>query len=148
MKVLISLFISLTPLFAKNIYFVQNSPDIQELEAKIISQIAKTFIDKPKIFISGAQEELIFYFSGNLTVEKDCNNANFIYIKKDSDFDINNCEHENKIIFTDNKHIFRKNEYIFGAFYWFKSRPNVQISSKKAKSLDIKIPADYLKFVD
>jgi len=148
MKIFIILLISLFPLFSKNIYFVQSSSNIQELEAKIVSQIATTFIDKPKIFISGAEEKLIFYFSKNLTIEKNCNNADFIYIKKGSNVDINNCIHKNKIIFTDDKHTFKNNKNIFGAFYWFKSRPNVKISSKKAKSLGLKIPEDYLKFLD
>ena len=148
MKVLIILLISLLPLFSKNIYFAQNCTDINELEAKIISQIAQTSFKEPKIFIAESEEKLTSYFSKNLTVEQNCNNADFIYIKKGSQFDINSCEIRNKIIFTDDKNIFKKNEDIFGAFYWFKSRPNVKLSSKKAKALGIEIPDDYLKFVD
>ena len=135
MKILIALFLSLLPLFSKNIYFIQDCSNINELEAKIISQIAQTFLKEPKIFIAEAEEKISPYFSKDLSIEINCNNANFIYIKKGSQFDINSCEHKN-------------NEDIFGAFYWFKSRPNVKLSSKKAKSLDIEIPDDYLKFVD
>jgi hypothetical protein len=148
MKILIALFLSLLPLFSKNIYFIQDCSNINELEAKIISQIAQTFLKEPKIFIAEAEEKISPYFSKDLSIEINCNNANFIYIKKGSQFDINSCEHKNKIIFTNDKYIFKNNEDIFGAFYWFKSRPNVKLSSKKAKSLDIEIPDDYLKFVD
>lgn len=148
MKILFLLLITLLPLFSKSIYFVQSSSNTDELEAKIVSQVAKSFLNVPNVYIAGAEGRLTIYFSNNLNVEPDCNKANFIYIKKGSKFDINTCEYQNKIIFTDDKHTFKKNENIFGAFFWFKSRPNVQISSKKAKALGIDIPSDYLKFMD
>lgn len=147
-KIITLIFVLFTSLYSENIYFSQNSLNTKEIEAKIISKIASDLLTNPKVYIIGDNEELGKFFTENIEIASNCNDANFIYIKKNSNFDINECHNKNIIFFTDDKYEFKENKYIFGAFFWLKSRPNVRISSNKAKELDISIPASYLKFVD
>lgn len=134
------------PLVSKNIYLPQNSSNIIELEAKIVSQIAKAFVFDPKIYIIGSNEQLNSFFSLYSKLSSSCEDANFIYIK--NELDINKCKNKRKFFFTDNKKTYKKNSDILGAFFWFKSRPNIKISSSRARKYNLIIPSDYKRFVD
>lgn len=147
MKYIIILFILVSTLFSESIYFSQNALNTVELEAKIISKIATDLLNEPKMCIIGNLKCPEKYISKNIKIYENCEKANFVYLKKGSD--IKELKHldKNKIFFTDDKHKFKETNDFFGAFYWFKSRPNVRISSQKAIELNIKIPDNYSKFV-
>ncbi len=150
MKLITTLLLCFLPLMSKNIYFTQSSSSIDELEAKIISQIANAFLHKPQIYIVGRNTQLSKYLAKYSNVKSSCHEANFVYIKKTSkDFKaLDKCDKTNTVFFTDDKNKFKKNLNIIGAFFWLKSRPNVQLSLKRAQKLKIKIPENYSKFVD
>lgn len=150
MKLLITLLLCFLPLMSKNIYFTQSSSSIDELEAKIITQIANAFLYKPQIYVIGGDIQLAKYLAKYSNLKLNCSEANFVYIKKASkDMTVlDKCTNANTIFFTDDKNNFKRNPNIIGAFFWLKSRPNVKLSLKRAQKLNIKIPKNYFKFVD
>lgn len=150
MKLFFFILLFISPLISKNIYLIQSSSNIDELEAKIISQVASAFIKNPKIYISGGNLQLNSFLKKYSKVEYNCEEANFVYIKKDSNENLNisRCSVKKRVLFTDDKNIFKNNQNVIGAFYWFKSRPNIVLSSNRTKQLNMVIPTSYERFVD
>lgn len=109
MKYIIILFILVSTLFSESIYFSQNALNTVELEAKIISKIATDLLNEPKMCIIGNLKCPEKYISKNIKIYENCEKANFVYLKKGSD--IKELKHldKNKIFFTDDKGLIKKN---------------------------------------
>ena len=131
-------------------YLIDNYDDEIELEAKIISNIAKASIkDEIKLyipFISSVEKDV---YSKFINLVDNCNAANFVFIKKDIKIDsICKKEDVNKFIFTNNYEKLLKNNRYLGAFFWNKSRPNITFVKNRLENNNIKLALNYEKFIE
>jgi hypothetical protein len=131
-------------------YLVDNYDEEVELEAKIISNIAKSSIkDEIKLYIPNISNLERDAYSKFINLVDNCEDANFIFLKKD--IKINSlCKNDNsnKLIFTDNyEKLLNDNRYL-GAFFWNKSRPNITFVKNRLENKKIKLSLDYEKFIE
>lgn len=100
-------------------YLIDNYDDEIELEAKIISNIAKASIkDEIKLYIPSISNMERDIYSKFINLVDNCNAANFVFIKKDIKIDsICKKEDVNKFIFTNNYEKLLKNNRYLGAFF-------------------------------
>ena len=100
-------------------YLIDNYVDEIELEAKIISNIAKASIkDEIKLYITSISNMERDIYSKFINLVDNCNAANFVFIKKDIKIDsICKKEDVNKFIFTNNYEKLLKNNRYLGAFF-------------------------------
>ncbi len=120
-----------------------------ELEAKIISNIAKNLIpkkDKLSIFIPEITDLEKSIYSEPFYIVNNCNDADFIYLRNNSDLE--SCNIHNKIYFTNNYDSLLKNDKFIGAFFWSKSRPNIVFVKNRLNKNNIKLPEIYEKFIE
>lgn len=122
---------------------------IGELEAKIVAQIAVDILQKDvNIFVVGESRDFAVLNLNGFRVTKNCQEANFIFISKESVNDINLCENRKAIHFTNSRELFNKNKEFIGLFYWFKSRPNITFSSKRLEAKLTVLPKSYEQFIE
>ncbi|MBU0925015.1 hypothetical protein KKG81_09030 [bacterium] len=131
-------------------YLVDNYDKEIEIEAKIISNIAKSSIkDEIKLYIPNISNLERNAYSKFINLVDNCEDANFIFLKKD--MKINSlCKNDNsnKLIFTDNyEKLLNDNRYL-GAFFWNKSRPNITFVKNRLENKKIKLSLDYEKFIE
>jgi hypothetical protein len=131
-------------------YLVDNYDKEIEIEAKIISNIAKSSIkDEIKLYIPNISNLERDAYSKFINLVDNCEDANFIFLKKD--IKINSlCKNDNsnKLIFTDNyEKLLNDNRYL-GAFFWNKSRPNITFVKNRLENKKIKLSLDYEKFIE
>ena len=121
-----------------------------ELEAKIISNIAqnlKTGKEKIALFIPEITETERNIYSGFFSIVNSCNDADFIFIKKEKE-NIPLCDDNKKIFFTNSYDSLLKNKRFIGAFFWSKSRPNIVFIKNRLIENSIELPQMYDKFVE
>lgn len=131
-------------------YLVDNYDEEVEIEAKIISNIAKSSIkDEIKLYIPNISNLERNAYLKFINLVDNCEDANFIFLKKD--MKINSlCKNDNsnKLIFTDNyEKLLNDNRYL-GAFFWNKSRPNITFVKNRLENKKIKLSLDYEKFIE
>ena len=150
MKFIIFLLIISSFLNAEQYTFLVNKYDKEvELEAKIISNIATSSIkENIKLYIPEISNMEKDVYSKVFTLTDSCDDANFIFIKRN--VDINSlCKNENKKLFFTNNYekLLEDNRYL-GAFFWNKSRPNITFIKSRLEKQKIELPNDYDKFVE
>ncbi|AXX92760.1 hypothetical protein CPU12_02715 [Malaciobacter molluscorum LMG 25693] len=151
MKILL-LILSLTSLLMSQQYtfLVNKYNKAIELEAKIISTIAHLSINKKediKLYIpeiSSVESEI---YSKLFVLSKSCEDADFVYIKKDFD-EITKCKNRKAIFFTNNYKKLLNNNIFIGAFFWSKSRPNIVFIKNRLMTKHILLPNTYQKFIE
>lgn len=151
MKIIIVLISLISFSFSNQYTFLVDKYDKEmELEAKIILNIAKASIkDEIKLFIPKISNIEIDIYSQFFTLVNSCNNANFIFIKGNFDLD-KSCEDKvsNQLVFTNNYKKLLKNDRYVGALFWNKSRPNIIFVKDRLLAKNIKLSADYEKFIE
>lgn len=121
-----------------------------ELEAKIISKIAKETIKEKniKIYIPKAKENDRQIYSKYLKVVNNCSEADFIFIK----YSVSKipCINSNskKIYFTNNYQILLEKQNFIGAFFWSKSRPNITFIKQRLDNAKLVLPKSYSQFIE
>ncbi|WP_368030004.1 hypothetical protein [Arcobacter sp. s6] len=133
----------------QQIYLVEKYNENIELEAKIISNIAKASIqDKIKLYIPNISIKEKEIYSLFFTLADNCNDANFIFTKNEikiNDLCNNNI---NKLFITNDYKKLLKDEKYVGAFYWTKSRPNITFIKNRLENQNIHLSDAYEKFVE
>lgn len=144
---LIYLFSTLFLIAQESPFSLRKKDTVGELEAKIVTQIAADVLCKNvTLYVSGEAKDFIPFCVENIKITKDCQEANFIFVSKQSESEP--CENKKAIHFTDNKELFDKNRDFIGLFYWFKSRPNIIFSSKRLEKRLIMLPKSYEQFIE
>lgn len=133
----------------EQIYLVEKYNKKIELEAKIISNIAKTSIPyEIKLYIPDISEEEKEIYSSFFTLVNNCMDANFIFAKNEIKTDILCTNNTNKLFITNDYEKLLKNKIYLGAFFWNKSRPNIVFIKNRLVNKDINLSAYYDKFVE
>ena len=118
-----------------------------ELESKIISKIAKSLISAEIIlYIPEITENEISIYSKLFKMGKNCDEANFVFVKKNINND--SCKLENKLYFTNNYKKLLLNKKYFGAFFWSKRRPNIVFIKNRLDKLSVSLPNSYQQFIE
>lgn len=149
MKKLLLLLTLTSVLLAKQYTFLVDDYDKElELEAKIIFNIATSSSQKPvRLFIpnmSVAEEKA---FARYFTISNDCENANFVYVKKSVEID-HKCYNKKRLFFTNNYEKLLSDTKFYGAFFWNKSRPNIVFIKNRLTKDNIQLPNTYQKYVE
>ncbi len=149
MRYLLILFILFTTLYSKNYtYLVDKYTKETELEAKIITKIAKDILHNKeiKLYIPNMKPMDKEIYSRDINVVDSCEKANFVFIKSNSEID---CPNGTKVyFFTNNYRKLIKNENYIGAFFWSKSRPNIVFVENRLSKNNINLPKEYEQFVE
>ncbi|MDD5157766.1 hypothetical protein [Sulfurimonas sp.] len=130
-------------------FTLRKKDTIGELEAKIVAQIAADILNKDvNIYVVGEQKDFMTLGMNGFRIAKNCKEANFIFVSKQSVDDMELCENSRAIHFTNSRELFNKNRDFVGLFYWFKSRPNITFSSKRLESKLTMLPKSYEQFIE
>lgn len=150
MKFIISLLTIISFAYSEQYTFLVNKYDKEiELEAKIISNIATSSIKKDvKLFIPEISTMEKDVYSKFFTLSNSCEDANFIFIKRNINLNTLCENQENKLFFTNNYEKLLEDTRYLGAFFWNKSRPNITFIKSRLEKNEIKLPDDYDKFVE
>ncbi|QDF28268.1 hypothetical protein [Halarcobacter anaerophilus] len=150
MRVLFIVALLILSLEARNYtYLIDEYDKVIDLEAKIISKIAKDIVKdkKVKLYIPHLKRLDEKVYSSKVDLVHNCEEANFIFIKYK--VNLKKCEGEkNKIFFTNNYKKLLKNRKFLGAFFWSKSRPNIVLIKKRLNKKRIKLPKEYNQFIE
>jgi len=150
MRILLFILLSTIILKGQNYtYLVEKYDKVIDLEADIISKIAKDTLknSKTKIYIPDIRPLEEKVYSSKLKVVKDCKDANFVFIKDRSSID--NCkDNKNAIFFTNNYKRLLSNKKYIGAFFWSKSRPNIVFIRERLAHKNIKLSKGYDNFIE
>ena len=118
-----------------------------ELESKILAKIAKSAIhEKVILYIPKITKFEESIYSKLFTISKTCQEANFVFVKKN--LDKNLCKNKDKLYFTNNYKKLLSNKKYFGAFFWSKSRPNIVFIKDRLIAHHIHLPNSYTQFVE
>jgi len=148
MKNLILVCLIISSSYSQNYTFLLNKYDKElELESKIISKIMNSAVSKqPVLYIPEIKESEQYIYSKILTLGKNCDESNFIFIKRETE--TCTCEGKHKVYFTNNYKKLLSDEKFFGAFFWSKSRPNIVFIKNRLEENNIILPDSYLQFVE
>lgn len=144
-------FLILTSIYADDYVFLMQKSSVEvELEAKIITKIAKdTFNDQGVVlFIPNQNQNTLDVYSKFVNITTSCENANFIFIKDSKFVPKDECLKKSKIIFTNSYKRLLSGEGFTGAFFWSKARPNIVFSKSKLNENGIKLPNSYTQFIE
>ncbi|RXJ67639.1 hypothetical protein CRV08_09725 [Halarcobacter ebronensis] len=130
-------------------YLIDEYDKVIELEAKIISKIAKDILKDKEInlFIPDIKDIDKKVYSKKVHIVDSCDKANFIFVKYTSN--LGNCYKINeKHLFTNNyKRLLHNHQYV-GAFFWSKSRPNIIFVKDRLSKNNIILSDEYKQFVE
>lgn len=145
------LFFALTLMALGNQYtFLVNKYDKEiELEAKIVSKIALTSLNKeqPLLYIPQISQSEKEIYSQFFKLSSSCDDANFVFVKKSKDI-FKECQKYDKLFFTNNYQKLLLDSRYFGAFFWNKSRPNIVFIKERLEYQSIKLPNEYEQFIE
>ena len=118
-----------------------------ELESKIIGQIAHSSVQKDVVlYIPKMTEMERKIYSKIFTLGKNCEESNFIFVKKNIDKSL--CNSKEKLFFTNNYKKLLSNKKYYGAFFWSKSRPNIVFIKDRLAKHHIALPKAYTQFIE
>lgn len=130
-------------------FTLRKKDTVGELEAKIVAQIAVDILHKSvNMYAVGEVKDFTALSMDGFKITKNCHEANFIFVSKQSADDMQLCENSRAVYFTNSRELFDKNRDFIGLFYWFKSRPNITFSSKRLEKKLIMLPKSYEQFVE
>ena len=151
MKNIIFLISLVTFSFANQYTFLVDKYDKEiELEAKIISNIAiASSKNEVKLFIPRITSTEKNIYSTFFTLVSTCDDANFVFVKRNFEID-SLCEDKmnDKLFFTNNYQKLLNKDKFIGAFFWNKSRPNIIFIKNRLAKQNIKLSNDYEKFIE
>jgi len=142
LKKIIILFFAIITLFADS---------VSGIKAKIIENIAHTFVDKKiiKIYNLDPYFNDIFKANKNFVKVNSFDKADIVLTSNSSLFkNMANKEKAPFIISTRYKDYKNNKNIDIGAFFWQKGRPNLILNAKIIKEKYIKIPKEYNKFLE
>ncbi|MFA6740354.1 MAG: hypothetical protein WCR78_02580 [Arcobacteraceae bacterium] len=150
MKFIIFLITLISFVNADQYTFLLNKYDKElELEAKIISNIATASIKgEIKLYIPEISSIENDIYSKFFILTNSCEDANFIFIKRNVDLDFYCKNNNSKLFFTNNYEKLLNNDRYLGAFFWNKSRPNITFIKARLEKQKIELSKDYDKFVE
>lgn len=150
MKILLSLSLFILSLYGQNYtYLIDEYDKVIDLEAKIITKIAKdiTHNTKINIYIPDIKKIDEKVYSTKLNIVNSCEKADFIFVKYD-DKNLKCKDINNKFFFTNNyKKLLNSDKYL-GAFFWSKSRPNIVLLKDRLAKKHINLNKEYNKFIE
>lgn len=148
MRFILFLLIIISFTNARNYTYLLNDYNEEvELESKIVTNIAKEILKSDvKIYIPNATSEDENIYSKFTKVVNECNEANFIFVKYP--YDINKCENDDAIFFTNNYKKLISNDLYIGAFFWSKSRPNIAFKKDRLNKCHIVLSKSYIQFIE
>ncbi|WP_320036364.1 hypothetical protein [Halarcobacter sp.] len=150
MKILLSLFLFILSLYGQNYtYLIDEYDKVIDLEAKIITKIAKDITHHKKInlYIPDIKQIDKKVYSTKLNIVNSCQKADFIFVKYD-DKNLKCPNIDNKFFFTNNyKKLLNSDKYL-GAFFWSKSRPNIVLIKNRLARKQINLKKEYNKFIE
>jgi hypothetical protein len=120
-----------------------------ELEATIIKRVASASLAQKEIrlFIPEISELERKVYQKFFTLSSNCEDANFIFVKKSLDIS-SYCKDTTKLIMTNNYRKLLSDEKYYGAFFWQKSRPNITFISQRLQERGVKLPLEFDKFIE
>lgn len=148
LKKLLLIFLLPLTLFSKNYtYLVDKYSKETELEAKIVTKIAKDILSstKIKLFIPHIKTLDKEVYSKNITLVDRCEDANFVFIKYES---LEKCKKDDNFILTNNYRKLMSDKNYLGAFFWSKSRPNIVLIKDRLIQKNINLPKEYNQFIE
>ncbi len=149
MKIFLLLSMLLSSVFAKQYVFWVNkySKEI-ELEAKIISKIARSSVKDKKIrlYIPNISEDEREVYSQYFSLAEDCESANFVFDTKGLADE--ECKRSGKLFFTNNYRRLVSDHRYYGAFFWSKSRPNIVFIKHRLQNFNVKLADEYSKYIE
>lgn len=149
MKKILLILVFINSVFASSHTFLVNKYNKElELEAKIVSNIAKNVLNKDiKIYIPNITEDEKNIYSKYFEVVQKCEDANFAFIK-DQRALRTSCNNKEKVYFTNSYRKLMGDDRFIGAFFWSKSRPNVIFLQKRLDEYKIVLPSSYEKYIE
>lgn len=134
-------------IFADQYTFLLDEYDKEmELEAKILSQIAKDGIKTPiTLFIPDITKSEKKVYGKFFSISENCKDANLIFVNKNYEHNFAMCE---GYFFTNNYKKLIADERFFGALFWSKSRPNIIFIKKRLKAQKITLPENYNRYIE
>lgn len=150
MKFILSMSLFIVTLYAQNYtYLIDEYDKVIDLEAKIVSKIAKDITKEQRInlYIPDIKNIDKKVYASKFNIVNDCNSANFIFIKYGED-KLKCGNIDNKYFFTNNYKKLLHNKKFLGAFFWSKSRPNIVFIKDRLSQKDVKLSNEYNKFVE
>lgn len=130
-------------------FVLRKKDTVSELEAKIVAQIAVDILHKSvNMYVVGEVKDFTALSIDGFKITRNCQEANFIFISRQSVDDVELCENSRAIHFTNSRELFNKNRDFVGLFQWFKSRPNITFSSKRLEAKLTMLPKSYAQFVE
>lgn len=132
------------------VFLMQKSSAEIELEAKIVSKIAKDIFktNHVVIFMPNQKQDVLDIYSQFAIITNSCEEANLIFIKDQSIAPKEECIKKQKLILTNNYKRLLSDEKFSGAFFWSKARPNIVFSKSKLAQAGINLPTSYSQFVE
>jgi hypothetical protein len=149
MKTLLLFMSFLSFAFAEPYTFLVKQYDKEvELEAKIISNIAHASTsNKIHLFIPEISQNEKEIYANFFTLVNNCNEANFVFVKKQLNIDAI-CQEKEKLFFTNNYQKLLSDSRYFGAFFWNKSRPNIVFIKQRLEDKHITLSSEYQQFIE
>jgi len=150
MKILLSISLFILSLYGQNYtYLIDEYDKVIDLEAKIITKIAKDITKNEKInlYIPDIRQIDEKVYSTKLNIVNSCKKADFIFVKYD-DKNLKCKNINNKYFFTNNYKKLLNNKKYLGAFFWSKSRPNIVLIKGRLVKNNINLKKEYNKFVE
>lgn len=150
MKYLLSILLFISTLQAGQTYtyLIDEYDKVIDLEAKIISKIAKDILKNKEVnlYIPDIKQIDEKVYSTKLHIVDNCENADFVFIKYKTDITCKNLH--NKYFFTNNYQKLLKDNKFLGAFFWSKSRPNIVLIKSRLSQNHIDLSKEYNQFIE
>jgi hypothetical protein len=112
--------------------------------AKILQTVFLGVKSKQNLYICTQDKQYIDVIqnANRLILTDDLNRCDIIIFNKPSD--LNNIDTKNKLLFATSYRGFKNEKKTFGAFYWFKGRPQIIFLKNRLQNQNLKL-ADYLQ---
>ena len=132
--------IILIVLLALNLYAF----DIK-LASKIFNKLFIAIVQKDNIYVFTKEEEYfeVIKLAEHLNLANKPQNADIILVNKE----INLPKNLNKILFTTEYKLFKKNQHAIGVFYWKHGRPKIIFTKERLKYFNITLDSKWNKYI-
>lgn len=148
-KLILIFFIPLHLLASNYTYLIDEYTKETELEAKIVTKIAKDILmNKPvKLYIPQKKQLDQKIYSKSTLLVNSCKEANFIFVKYHDPVFCSD-KKANQYLLTNNYKKLISDPSYFGAFFWSKSRPNIVLIKQRLIKNNIRLSSEYDQFIE
>ncbi|RXK04481.1 hypothetical protein [Halarcobacter bivalviorum] len=145
----ITIFLPLILSANKYTYLLDEYQKETELEAKIVTKIAKDIlVDKPiYLYIPHMQELDKKIYSLSVKIVQNCNKANFIFVKYSKPYPCEKKQNPHYLLTNNYKQLLSNSNFL-GAFFWSKSRPNIVLIRERLKQKKVKLSEEYERYIE